>query len=1036
MKMSNHIFISYSTKDAKDFAIKLCDNLKAGPPSIDAWLDKRKLRAGMKWYAEITEALRTCACLVFVMSRDSVRNGSICIDEWTLALKYKKPVIPILFHEDADLSLCLVNYQYIDFSEDYDRGLKKLREELKLLNSPEGRLNALKYQLKYAERELQYCDSLGKRGRIENEIQRLESDIEELERILTDPEEAKRHAEERRKNRQKKEQKPEMPVRMKTAVRFINSLPCIAPTYFQDRHVETNQISDFLKNDVQRMMMIVGCAGIGKTTMVCRMLEALKNGKLPDDGGYLPLNGIVCLGENSTRKVNFSNLFADLCRLLPDETAKQLNGVYRDPQISTDDKMLQLLSAFPEGRVVVLLDNFETKLDAETRELVDEELYEALKVLLDCPQHAVKVIITTRVVPYNLTLVQPGKQYTLKLDNGLESPYAEDLLRKMDKDGILGLKNAPDDLLDLARKRTKGYPRALEALVALLNADWGTNLQDILSDTEKFLPEHVMEKLVGEAFSRLDSNAQKVMQALAVYSRPVTTEAVDSLLRPFLPGVESEAVLNRLVNMQLVRKEEERYYLHPVDCEYALSRVPKGEEPDRDKTGTPPFTQFFLYHRGADYFKEIRRPQKNLNDIDDLEPQLAEIDLRYAGQEFDTAVWVLLGIDFKYLLLWGPYRLMIEMHQRLQGKIRDPRLQGDSAGNLGSAYRNMGKYQEAISNYDRAIEIARKRKDQWGECVWIGNKGNCYYELGETGRAIDHYEHALDIGRKLDKPGEIAVNRCRLGLCYADMGNGRAIKYYQDALAIYKKEKNSDPRSEAITHGNLGICFAALGRYGLAIDHYRKALDIAEKIGDRATLAVNHGNIGHAYIMKNKFHDAETEYKRSILIADKIGYLQAQNESRCGLALTYLYRGDLDNAHVYVKEALNYNYPKNRHGVQTFLGLLLLRQGDVDQASSAFRTAITEAEKLLDHTGKNYKALDDKGLSLCGLSLCQKDDDYIQQAKEAFRKARTINKAAGHMKQLLDFFDELAKADKKGILKGVREEIANFVDNLRERDKE
>jgi hypothetical protein len=33
---------------------------------------------------------------------------------------------------------------------------------------------------------------------------------------------------------------------------------------------------------------------------------------------------------------------------------------------------------------------------------------------------------------------------------------------------------------------------------------------------------NVVEALVGEAFNRLDTNAQKVMQALAVYNRPVT----------------------------------------------------------------------------------------------------------------------------------------------------------------------------------------------------------------------------------------------------------------------------------------------------------------------------------------------------------------------------------------------------------------------------------------------------------------------------------------------------------------------------------
>lgn len=1035
--MINHIFISYSTADAQDFALELCDNLKAGPPSIDAWLDKRKLRAGMDWDVQVVEAIRTCSGLVFVMSRDSVEDESDCKNEWTRALRYKKPVIPILLHGDAEIPFQLGNRQYIDFSDDFDTGLARLREHIKWMSSSEGVLQGLKYRLADAKRDLRRTHDSLQIGRIEDEIERLKGEIKAQKQVVDNPEETERRVHEDIKKGLELEREPEKPMRRETAVRFINSLPGIAPDYFQDRHVETNQMGNFLKNDAQRMMMVVGCAGVGKTTMVCRMLNTLKKGKLPDDGGSLPVDGIVCLCENSIRKVNFPHLFADLCELLPNETAKQLNGIYMDPKTSTADKMRQLLSAFPEGRVVVLLDNFETKLDAETMELVDEELYEALRVLLDCPHHAVKVIITTRFAPYNLTLVQPGKQYTLKLDNGLESPYAEDLLREMDTDGKLGLKNAPQNLLDLARIRTRGYPRALEALVAILKADWSTNLEDILADTEKSLPEHVVEELVGEAFSRLDSKAQKVMQALAVYGRAVTPVAVNSLLQPFLPGVDSKPVLKRLVHMQLVRKEGTHYYLHPVDCEYALSRVSKGEEPDRYKTGTPPFTQFFLYHRGANYFKEIRKSQENLNYIDDLDPQLAEIDLRYAGQDFDTAVRVLLKIDFKYLLLWGHYRLMIEMHKRLQGKIRYPRLQGDSAGNLGSAYRSIGEYQDAISSYEKAITLARERDDSWSEGVWVGNLGNCFYELGETGRAIDHYEHALAIGHEVGIPRERAINLCRLGLCYADLGQiERAIKYYQQALDIYSQKGNSDPRVEAITHGNLGICFAALGESDRAIEHYRKVVVIAQRIGARDTAAVNLGNIGDAYIMQNRFNDAVTQYKQSIQIADDIGYLQAQNESRCGLALAYLYSGNLAEAHVYVEEACKYNYPKNRSGVQTFLGLLLLRQGKVKPASSAFRTAIIEAKRLLGHTGRNYKALDNKGLSLCGLALCQKNNDYIQQAKETFQEARTINKTAGHVKRLLRFFRELAKADKEGILKGVRDEMVNFVEKFSKRDKE
>src|SRR5262249_34847695 len=138
-------------------------------------------------------------------------------------------------------------------------------------------------------------------------------------------------------------------------------------------------------------------------------------------------------------------------------------------------------------------------------------------------------------------------------------------------------------------------------------ADRATTLPELLADTHKLLPEHVVEVLVGEAYSRLDRTAQTVMQALAIYARPVTPAAVDYVLQPHLPGVNSAPVLNRLVNMHFVRKEEGRYFLHPVDRAYAFDRVSVGAVADREAEG-PPYTQYALLDRAADYFSQTRLP--------------------------------------------------------------------------------------------------------------------------------------------------------------------------------------------------------------------------------------------------------------------------------------------------------------------------------------------------------------------------------------------------------------------------------------------
>ena len=121
---------------------------------------------------------------------------------------------------------------------------------------------------------------------------------------------------------------------------------------------------------------------------------------------------------------------------------------------------------------------------------------------------------------------------------------------------------------------------------------------------------------------------------------------------------------------------------------------------DRDAE-IPPLTRFALRHRAAEWFKLSRKPREAWKTLGDLAAQLSEFELRCEGDDYDTAAAVLLEFDYDYLYLWGHYRLMTELHERLQGKISDPGLAEGSVGNLGTAYCRMGRVQRAISSTSR-----------------------------------------------------------------------------------------------------------------------------------------------------------------------------------------------------------------------------------------------------------------------------------------------------------------------------------------------
>ena len=781
-------------------------------------------------------------------------------------------------------------------------------------------------------------------------------------------------------------------------------------------------IGDFLLDDALRLMIVGGRGGIGKSAMVCRLLRSLEGGQRPDDGGALTVDGIVYLSDaRSFHRVTVPDLYASLIKLLPEETVLHLDSVYKKPQVDTRETMQALLDAFPRGRTVVLLDNFEDALDVETGRIKDAELDEALRALLELPPHGLKVIITTRVAPGDLAFVEPGRQRRLDLDTGLGPPFAENVLRAMDIGGKLGLRDAPEALLAEARERTLGYPRALEHLFGILSADRDTSLREILDSTKQLLPERVVTVLVGEAFSRLDLMAQRVMQALATYRYPVPSAAVDYLLQEYVTGLNSAAVLSRLVNMQFVRRDAGRYYVHQIDRDYALGRIPVGEPADK-VAEAPPLTRFALQHRAAEWFKLSRKPREDWRTLEDLAAQLSEFELRCAGEDYVAAAAVLSEISYDYLLTWGHHRLLTELHERLQGKISDPALARYCIGELGSAYYRMGHHQRAIACYEEALRLAREQKDRWDEGVRLGNLGNCYSDLGQTSQGIDCYEQALAISREVGNRRGESTELSNLGIRYGELGQTvLAVEYTKQALAIDRELE--DRPGEAVDLANLGSRYALLGQIAAALQSSKDALTVARETRFRYAEAAAQMALSEVSLAQGELGEAAKQLEQAIEIADQIANTECQSVAREGLARARLYRGDLTAAREIAEAARQYNFPLNNHQTWAVLGVTALRQGDRIAAQEAFTTALQKADELLARSPQYYMALDTKGLALCGLAL-SKNAEHIPAAKEAYKAARTINSDVGIVRLVLQLFDALAQADTVGKLTEVRAEAA------------
>ncbi|HRF95518.1 MAG TPA: tetratricopeptide repeat protein, partial [Aggregatilineales bacterium] len=328
-----------------------------------------------------------------------------------------------------------------------------------------------------------------------------------------------------------------------------------------------------------------------------------------------------------------------------------------------------------------------------------------------------------------------------------------------------------------------------------------------------------------------------------------------------------------------------------------LSSTPKGSSDDAETA----FTRYILNKRMADYYMSRRKPESEWKSIADLDPQIREIEYRYAIADYDTAATILIAISAQHLYYWGYMVFVIEWLLRIREHISDGDMKIKVTSQLGIGYWKLVNYEMSFKYSKMALEMAQAQGNNDIQAALVGNLAYFYYIIGQIETAIEYVRQGIDLS-----------------------------------------QETQNKATEAIQWGNLGAMYYSLGEVETALTYYQQGLTLSQEMGDKLNQSRQFVNLGEAMTILNRPNEAIPYLKESIQLAQEISAITLLQNNLMFLGRAYWLFGDLPNALDSIHQilALDYYNPEREHYITVLYGCLKWCMGHAHDSIEIFQKAI------------------------------------------------------------------------------------------------
>lgn len=308
-------------------------------------------------------------------------------------------------------------------------------------------------------------------------------------------------------------------------------------------------------------------------------------------------------------------------------------------------------------------------------------------------------------------------------------------------------------------------------------------------------------------------------------------------------------------------------------------------------------------------------------------------------------------------------------------------------------YRDKNEYNRSLELYKEALKLAEVSSYKNNIAPILSNIGTLYYSQKKYDIALDHYQRALDQDKK-HEGRSISSDLSNIGCTYAAMGKyGEAVNYIEQALDIDIKQSNTILSAARLSR--LGDVYWRIGDNIKALDYYQRSLDVYQKYNEKMFIAEIYSCMGEIYDSMGKFDEAINMYMKALMYNKEIINSPNISNKMIDIGLAYETRKRYNDALEMYSTTLLLDVLSDKTTRAAYIlnniGRVMLEKKEFNKAIDYFNQSLSLYTSL-NHSIDSIAVLNKLGIAHCLKREYNDAEKYFLRSIMQFEKMKEIDK--------------------------------------------